>query len=670
MRFWSVYLARRGFTGPVETLISWTLQNELEYIDDDRAYLAATTLTWFFTTSHREIRDKATKALARILSRRLLLATRLIGDFVRVNDLYVLERLLAACYGAALQGTAEAGLAELAQEVFDTIFYDKEPPQNALLRDHAQGIVEYAAWRGVLPALIDLKLVRPPYKSLWPIEPVPDTLIDCYTEGHRHRAFSDAIVGSTISDMADFATYVIDDKVKRWSPARMGTSPLPTNIEVCMSWMQDFLASATADQREMFDGYVISFKASSDVHNDQVIPDMEQLEVAEAAFQQTMTSDQWEDFRVRAKDVFRHDISLDQAAHFDVHWGRRWICKRAHELGWTSDRFGSFDNRRRSLDRDDHRIERIGKKYQWIALQELIARMGDNLASLDNDRQKDEDEPARDPIARQIGLRDVDPSLLTTKTHYDGWREWDRTWWVPFDPQFRPMVPHERLAWLESSSDIINDCALIDVQNPKTGRRWLALSGFSHWNGYGTRDGQKEFQRDTWFRITCIVVHCEDQAKMIESLRGKTLTSPSSFPRMEYDSGFSYLGECHWHPEIRGRDGWISQNNLQPFAVPIRPTVASYMCSRGGYDYSIDRTVSVEIPALWLSKCMGLRLSSGRSLIFVNSQGKETFYDPSVVESGPSTALVDRDTFLRMLGQQDLSAIWVIAGEKSVYGGG
>ena len=66
---------------------------------------------------------------------------------------------------------------------------------------------------------------------------------------------------------------------------------------------------------------------------------------------------------------------------------------------------------------------------------------------------------------------------------------------------------------------------------------------------------------------------------------------------------------------------------------------------------------------------MGLRLSSGRSLIFVNSDGRKTFYDPSVVECGPAAALVDRDAFLRVLDRQDLSAIWVIAGEKNAYGG-
>ena len=36
---------------------------------------------------------------------------------------------------------------------------------------------------------------------------------------------------------------------------------------------------------------------------------------------------------------------------------------------------------------------------------------------------------------------------------------------------------------------------------------------------------------------------------------------------------------------------------------------------------------------------------------------------------GPSAALVDRDAFLLALEQRDLAVIWVIAGEKSAYGG-
>lgn len=74
---WSIRLAKHGLFGHVETLITWAIQSELQQVDQDRAHLAATMLTWFLTTSHREVRDNATKALACLLSRRLSLAARL-----------------------------------------------------------------------------------------------------------------------------------------------------------------------------------------------------------------------------------------------------------------------------------------------------------------------------------------------------------------------------------------------------------------------------------------------------------------------------------------------------------------------------------------------------------------------------------------------------------------
>ena len=641
-------------------------------IDKDRAYLAAIMLTWFLTTSHRGIRDKATKALACILSGRLPLAARLLGDFVTVNDLYVLERLLAACYGAALQGVREEGLSELAQVVFDKIFAHGKPPTNALLRDHARGIVDYAAWCGVLNSSIDLALARPPYQSPWPIEPVPDALIKSYTQDRGRGAFRDAIVGSTVYD-GDFARYVIDRTVQKWSPAPLGTTPPPTSSDIYRSWEQEFSANLTADQRQAFDEYVSAAEGAKDIRGYESTPETERLAVAEAALQQTMTSDQWEDFRVRAKDFIRRGSSMEHlqnwAAHFDVYWGRRWICKRAHELGWTSECFGNFEDYLRNYDRLNHKVERIGKKYQWLAFQELIARMADNLVFLDGSWVEDDDRPLVYQGACEVGIRDIDPSLLTIQTHYDGWGEWDRKWWVPFDPQLRAMGPLQRLAWLESDSDIINDSALIDLCDPRTGRRWLALSGFAKWTGRGVRDDEEEFQRETWFRLFCIVVQRKDQAKIIESLRDKILTDPFSLPEIEFYSGDLYLGEYHWHPEISASDHWRSHNNWQTFAVSIRPMVASYICERGGYDYSIDETIQVKMPAPWLFKEMGLRLSSGRSLFFVDSDGRDTFYDPSVVESGPAAALVDRDDFLKILDQKDLSAIWVIAGEKNAYGG-
>lgn len=546
------------------------------------------------------------------------------------------------------------------------------PPANALLRDHAQGIVEYAAWRGVLNSSIDITLARPPYQSSWPLEPVPDNLIESYTEDRGGGSFSDAIVRSTVND-GDFARYQVDHKVDKWSPAGLGTTSLPTLLDIFRAWTEEFSGNATTEQLQALDEYISAAKGAKDIYGYQETPESEQLEAAELRLKAALTSDQWEDFRVRAKEFIRHQLfraggHQDRAATFNIAWGRRWICKRAHELGWRSELFGELDSRCGGHDRYDHSVERVGKKYQWLALQELMARMADNLAYLGDGWKRDGDEPFVYRSARQIGLRDIDPSLLTPKTYYDGWGEWGRTWWTPFSPQLRAVGPRERHTWLGSDSDIINDVSLIDLRNPKTGRRWLALWGFSSWRGSGVRDGRKEMQRDTWFRLNCIVVHRKDQASLVNSLRGRILTDPHSLPKIELHGDF-YLGEYPWHPDVRDFDRWSSDDGWRALAVPSRATVASYTCEHGGYDYSIDRTVSIEMPAPWLAEAMGLRLMSGRSPTYVGSDGRDMFYDPSVLEAGPAAALVDRDAFLRMLDQEELSAIWVISGEKSVYGG-
>lgn len=670
--FWSVYLAEHGFEGPVKILILWAIRNGLELIDENRAHLAALTLTWLLTTSHREVRDKATKALACVLSKRLSLATKLLNDMKKIDDLYVQERLLAACYGAALQGVDERGLRELTKVVFNMIFANGSPPINVLLRDHAQGIIEYAAWRGVLEKSIDHALVRPPYRSPWPIEFVPNELIDSYIEDHGHgaRTHGDQIVFST-TNHGDFAQYQVKGKLTEWSPAKIGVTQLPTPLDIYKVWHNEFLPNATIEQRLALISYFDTAKAAMGVQGYESTPETQKRDATESVLKTAMTSDQWEDFRVRARDFIRHGDVSDQhrPAFFNIAWGLRWICKRAHELGWTSERFGNFErNYVSGHARNDHKIERIGKKYQWLAFRELIARMSDNLTYLGNSWEWQDGKPPVYQGARQVGMRDIDPSLLATETHYHGWREWEKTWWAPFNPRLHAASPHERYAWLESDSDIINATSLIDLQDPKTKRKWLALSGFSRWTGSGLYGGSKELQRETWFRVSCIVVHREDRSRIVKSLEKKILVDPYSFPKIEFFGDF-YLGELSWHPDLQNPDGWSEGDGLTKFAVPIRPTVASYVCEHGNYDYSIDQTISIEIPAPWLARTMGLHLACGKSLNYVDSNNQNMFYDPCVIEQGPSAGLIDRDAFLEMLDQNGLSAIWVVAGEKNAYGG-
>jgi hypothetical protein len=671
---WSTFVADSVYQseGPIETLISWAFEQGMDAIGDDRAELAAITLTWFFSTSARVVRDRATKALAALVANRFPLAIKMLESFSGVDDLYVTERLLASIYGAVLQGTAPSGLEELAEALYSQIFEAGAPPANALLRDHAAGVIHYAKWRGKLSPSIDIGKVGPPNASPWPIEFVPDDLIETYEEDYSGGRYKDAIVSSAGLG-GDFGRYILPRLIRAFCPVPIGTKLLRSS-EICQLWLGEFKAAATDVQTEAFVALTDTTKGASGQYGYLPTPAKTARKEAEEAFKATISSEAWEDFCVRARDHLYHGIFLDDwqnrsVANFDARWASNWIIKRSHDLGWTSERFGEFD---RALglgaDRYDHRVERVGKKYQWLALQELAARMADNQAFKGDIYAADDGEPRAYRGALDLGLRDIDPSLLVHSTHYDGWRQWPRSWWIPVELSLGPQTPAERLAWRESDDDIINDSSLIDVTDPKTGRKWLVLHSFGSWTQNAVVEGRKAQQRDTWFRLECFVVARKDAAKFETWLAGKTLIDRSRLPKLELHE-HHYLGEYPWHPALADLVDWEEPDKWNKLPAPIRQTVGHYHWEKGGYDCSLDESVSLQIPAPWLTEAMGLHLIDGRKLAYADDVGTIRFFDPSASRPGHQAALVDRDAFLKVLEENELEAVWVIAGEKSVFGG-
>jgi hypothetical protein len=447
---------------------------------------------------------------------------------------------------------------------------------------------------------------------------------------------------------------VIDYHVKDWS--RIGSTDLPTDKDVKEAWLAEFEEIVTP---AMIRGYSDLLRATLAVAGEprrSQSPKAQALQEAECAFRQAIGEDAWEDYRVRAQSwfgqgMFQFHPSSHQPAHFNLAWARRWICKRAHDLGWSVELHG----------------ERIGKKYQWLALYELRACMADNLAFIPSIFSG---EPHAYEGEWQGSLRDVDPSLLLSMTRDNGWTDWkEPTWWMPIAPRLKPIPAEERLLWRDSLEDIVNGQELIDVAEPG-GRRWLTLYASPLWSQSAVVDGHRTLERQTWGRVNCVVVARPDQPKLVEALRRRCLTDPHALPTLEFSSGHQYFGEYPWHPAFSYLEDWLPPSGTwRGFPVPVRATVAEYTCERGGYDYSVAETVVVQLPAPWLLNALMLRLSDGRRLTYVDASGTVRFFDPSVDLTGPRAALVDRDGFLSALEREGLAAVWVIAGEKGVFGG-
>lgn len=78
--------------------------------------------------------------------------------------------------------------------------------------------------------------------------------------------------------------------------------------------------------------------------------------------------------KVRAwKNQFESDQELSNIA-----------IKRVFEMGYNIDLHGNYDLRVSRHDKHNNLIERIGKKYQWIAFHELMAKLTDNFPIYEN----------------------------------------------------------------------------------------------------------------------------------------------------------------------------------------------------------------------------------------------------------------------------------------------
>jgi hypothetical protein len=339
------------------------------------------------------------------------------------------------------------------------------------------------------------------------------------------------------------------------------------------------------------------------------------------------------------------------------------VCKRAHDLGWYPPLHGAFDATVRG-DRYSHKVERIGKKYQWIALYELCARMVDNL-------QPARGGDAANDVAR---LRNIDPSLLVTQTEDDGWERFEESsFWVPTGPTLSAVTVDQALNWLSTNQDVPDGIDNIDVTDPDDGRQWLVLRGFESWRG-----GSAVVEREAWRRIGCCVVTQAHFAQALTLVEQEHLQGDEDVPSARSGGYHAYVGEHPWSwrasdAGVDVDDEWIEHWRPSGSATPsegfcIRPTTAGYLAEASGYDASISQNINLHLPAGWLMDALGLRLTDGATIKYVDATSMVRFMDPSVAMTGRSSALIDRETFLAYLEQEKLVAIWALAGEKNVYG--
>lgn len=683
----------------------------------ETARLFAIALGWCLTASHRGLRDRATTALVSLLSDRIELACDFVEQFRSVDDPYVVERVYAVAHGIALRARADRrcpALDRLARLVYETVFSRGMPPPHVILRDHARGVIESAAARGLVDDL-DLSCVRPPYRSNWRVLPSHADLREClpnraqggYDSGSP--IWSHNAIGHSI-ERGDFGRYVVESTFRDWLSVTLDESEWDPRREIGQE-IDAIVDELTEDERssweEVFRGFTIELERQPS-HFDRLL-----MSVAASVAARAPDEDSDGEAAARMASLTSATLSerpvadYDSSSVFDEIYGRirdviegsraetliallrarakghtivtrptlpidpikRLILHRVFDLGWSVSRFGEFDRFiARETTEEPGKAERIGKKYQWIAYHEAVARVADRFQYSDDN--------ATTPVVGafagpwQFLGRDIDPSC--TLRSLPNWKKDEprRCWWKPAACSgLDSGVAYED--WIQSTHDVPPIESVIHLQD-SDGVGWLNMDVSLKWAGgrpvYLTY--HEASQREFLVEATGYLIDRADAPKFAEW--AETVDFWEIRMPQPYAQSNLMLGEMGWSPAWQMQrqrweadQGWVRPATACPGHILV---VGEKYSPEFTHDASIDDPYSLHLPSGEVTNLFGWSWA-GRFADFIDRHGQLIAHDPAAHAPGPGALLVRRHALSPLLARHDLTVCWVIRGEKREVGG-
>lgn len=494
-------------SSPIVRTIDWAWSGASDY-PDAVVELAAPMLAWLMSSPNRRLRDTATKALLRLLDNRTRALADLLSAFERVDDPYIVERLLAvACGHVARHRCRDAtrtvleDISTLAERVFDRVFGCRTVPNHLLVRHYARTCVGISAeilGRHGRVLARDIETTKPPYGSSWPLKaPSLRALAREFRLESRKYLSTATLLGY------DFDQYVVG----RGLADRFALPNQSRQRAVREAAVRKRLASL---HRSITRG-------AGRQAGRALLRELDQLVSADDPFDLRYG---WEALCKKYPEfaavvgrierlVRRSRSEVDEPVRPDARLLARWISERVLRLGWTRERFGELDNALASARASRWpETERFGKKYAWIGYYELVGHLADHC-TLQEGWRGGRSEAYEGPW--QIAeVSDLDPTcacrgdeppansaagrLRSRRINEEG----KGTWWSSgFDHELRRSGSNQ--SWLTDVSDIPESPVLLQAMDP-TGKEWLSLESHLRWRVLSGDGGTDIERRELWVR--------------------------------------------------------------------------------------------------------------------------------------------------------------------------
>lgn len=346
----------------------------------------------------------------------------------------------------------------------------------------------------------------------------------------------------------------------------------------------------------------------------------------------------------------------------------KWIIEK---YGYDTKKHGKFDSKIGSgRGRDTIPNERIGKKYQWLALYEILAKVSDHYPKYEEYDSKYSKKEIYGGSWNPY-VRDIDPTILIRGNEGNHKEEKDDFWWT-----YDNLIDWncKNIDWVKQDSYIPSFEKLIEVTDNNQ-ENWLILEGFPEWSEPKKlgKDKWDYARKLMWIHIRSYVVKEEDFEKITgwaieQNFMGRWM--PESIDRYEL-----FNREYYWSPayhfflqdyyggshirEIHEKQGEFIANASVP--------VENYRWEEE-FDSSKEETLSFMKPSFDIFNKMNLQYSNKEGE-FLDLNNDIICFDTSVYNNSKSYFLIKKEPFLKYLKENNLKIFWTILGKKQIIGG-
>lgn len=654
----------------IKNLLNWCWTDKISAkVDRETARLAGQQLAWLLCTTINSLRDKATKALVNLLQYQADALIDILKAFEDVDDIYIQERLYAVAYGCVLRSEDYVDVQKIGMYVYKMIFKEGNPPRHILWRDYACNTVEYAVRVAGL-SHINMTLVLPPYNAEVPNMPTQEEIENKYKLPYEDKSISYAheqnnILNSLIDGLADFGTKILDGKVRDFRAWSFKLDDEYVKFKKALRGKKRDMINA---YESIYCRYLQMQEKGMDFNyvcrQNDIREQIEKLLIDQLPYFYKCLEEYFsKDVAKKLKDEFipnqRKKLMPGYRNEINPWPIRCWVVQRVFELGYDRNLHGAFDRKvkqmegySRHTDLYEGKIERIGKKYEWIGLYEILGCLADNH---EIECPWDTCLSKRYEGAWVHFLRDIDPVRITR--FYEDDEDVSHTW---HDYNSYSQWNLDGKTWLHTEADIV-DLKNYLQRSDTDGRQWLTI------HDYRMCKEPKKIGEDKWncsryhnIRINAFIIKASTKQKLIAKSENVNFYETSYLE--PFDSHTYHLArEKFWS---RGyAEELISHKNKWEELFTRSGVKAKVICEQYAGDIEDDYSGTrgqCYMPTQEVMNLLGLKYGhlDGE---FISSENKTIgICNPH----RPIHFLLSKDELVNKLRQNGLDIVWILSMER------